>query len=55
MSLEHIEVFLVIFSETSETGHVGPWVIWRGMTQLQKVIEDFLPHLIVFIDDHQVA
>ena len=32
MSLEHIEVFLVIFSETSETGHVGPWVIWRGMT-----------------------
>ena len=37
MSLEHIEVFLVIFSETSETGHVGPgWVIWRGMTQLES-------------------
>ena len=33
VSLEHIEVFLVIFSETSETGHEGPWVIWRGMTQ----------------------
>ena len=32
VSLEHIEVFLVFFSETSETGHVGPWVIWRGMT-----------------------
>ena len=30
VSLEHIEVFLVIFSETSETGHVGfpeNWVI----------------------------
>ena len=35
VSLEHIEVFLVIFSETSETGHVGPWVIWRGMTLMQ--------------------
>ena len=23
VSLEHIEVFLVIFSETSETGHVA--------------------------------
>ena len=39
MSLEHIEVFLVIFSETSETGHVGPWLIWRGMTQLIKCLE----------------
>ena len=30
LSLEHIEVFLVIFSETSEGGHVGfpeNWVI----------------------------
>ena len=30
VSLEHIEVFLVIFSETSETGHEGfheNWVI----------------------------
>ena len=35
MSLEHIEVFLVIFSETSETGHVAfpeNWLIWHGMT-----------------------
>ena len=38
VSLEHIVVFLVFFSETSETGHVGfpeNWVIWRGMTQIQ--------------------
>ena len=34
VSLEHIEVFFVIFSETSETGHVGPWLIWRGMTHV---------------------
>ena len=32
VSLEHIEVFLVIFSETSETGHVGPWVICPNLT-----------------------
>ena len=37
-SLEHIEVFLVIFSETSETGHEGfpeNWVIWHRMTPVQ--------------------
>ena len=27
VSLEHIKVFLVFFSETSETGHAGPWLI----------------------------
>ena len=34
VSLEHTEVFLVIFSETSETGHVAPWLIWHGMTPM---------------------
>ena len=41
VSLEHIEVFLVIFSETFETGHVGfpeNWVIWREMTHHVHVV-----------------
>ena len=40
VSLEHIEVFLVIFSETSETGHVAfpeNWLIWHGMTHNQLI------------------
>ena len=42
MSLEHIEVCLVIFLETSETGHVAfpeNWLIWHGMTRSSSSTE----------------
>ena len=65
VSLEHIEEFLVIFSETSETGHVAfpeNWLIWHGMTRRgisrfkmaasiskQHKFRDFLPKSLLHV------